>query len=66
MSSVLSEFKKYQKIAFESLIGSKERMDASERMDDLWIRLSAEEAEEAQEYERSLWIEAISSDTRKE
>jgi hypothetical protein len=56
--SVLTEFKVYQKRAFELDKCSAEFAELSDQMDILWIQLSTDEMSEVQEYERQLWIES--------
>lgn len=56
--SILEEFKKNQKIAFDNPVSSLAFRQASIKMDDLWIYLSKDEEQIVQEYERSLWIES--------
>ena len=61
MNSVLAEYKVLQKKAFEiNDKESEEYLDISERMDVLWIRLSAEEEEEVRQYWRKFFIEESS------
>jgi dsRNA-specific ribonuclease len=57
--SVLSEFRYYQRQAFYHPSYSDEHDYARAKLDDLWIKLSEQEREIVQDYERLLWIDFL-------
>lgn len=63
MSSALDEYKALQKRAFTMDITSDVYFEVSDRMDVLYICLSADGILEAQEELRQLWIDKVDKDS---